>query len=47
MFLFQVKADFLDALSNAEKQVHDYELKLGVLNENLSKVGELLAYKFY
>ncbi|XP_023530274.1 mitotic spindle checkpoint protein MAD1 [Cucurbita pepo subsp. pepo] len=33
-----VKADFLDALSNAEKQVHDYELKLGVLNENLSKV---------
>ncbi|KAE8648888.1 mitotic spindle checkpoint protein MAD1 isoform X1 [Cucumis sativus] len=33
-----VKSDFLDALSNAEKQVHDYELKLGVLNENLSKV---------
>ncbi|KAA0054160.1 mitotic spindle checkpoint protein MAD1 [Cucumis melo var. makuwa] len=33
-----VKSDFLDALSNAEKQVHDYELKLGMLNENLSKV---------
>ncbi|XP_022155151.1 mitotic spindle checkpoint protein MAD1 isoform X2 [Momordica charantia] len=32
-----VKSDFLDALSNAEKQVHDYELKLGTVNENLSK----------
>ncbi|XP_065870640.1 mitotic spindle checkpoint protein MAD1 [Euphorbia lathyris] len=29
-----VKADFLDALSNAEKQVGDYQSKLETLNEN-------------
>lgn len=32
-----VKADFLDALSNAEKQIRDYQSKLEALNENLSK----------
>ncbi|OMO95515.1 Spindle assembly checkpoint component Mad1 [Corchorus capsularis] len=32
-----VKADFLDALSNAEKQVRDYQSKLEELNENFSK----------
>ncbi|KAJ7946522.1 Mitotic spindle checkpoint protein MAD1 [Quillaja saponaria] len=33
-----VKADFLDALSRAEKQVHDYQAKLEALNENFCKV---------
>ncbi|XP_022721324.1 mitotic spindle checkpoint protein MAD1 [Durio zibethinus] len=32
-----VKADFLDALSNAEKQIRDYQSKLEALNENFSK----------
>ncbi|KDP42511.1 hypothetical protein JCGZ_00308 [Jatropha curcas] len=32
-----VKADFLDALSNAEKQVRDYQSKLETLNENFCK----------
>ncbi|XVF75090.1 hypothetical protein PTKIN_Ptkin13bG0160300 [Pterospermum kingtungense] len=32
-----VKADFLDALSNAEKQIRDYQSKLEAINENLSK----------
>ncbi|OAY40060.2 hypothetical protein MANES_10G106700v8 [Manihot esculenta] len=33
-----VKSDFLDALSNAEKQVCDYQSKLENLNENFCKV---------
>ncbi|KAJ9159099.1 hypothetical protein P3X46_024629 [Hevea brasiliensis] len=32
-----VKSDFLDALSNAEKQVCDYKSKLETLNENFCK----------
>lgn len=32
-----VKSDFLDALTNAEKQVRDYQSKLEELNENFSK----------
>ncbi|XVF23150.1 hypothetical protein REPUB_Repub13aG0012800 [Reevesia pubescens] len=32
-----VKADFLDALSNAEKQIRDYQSKFEALNENFSK----------
>ncbi|XP_044489496.1 mitotic spindle checkpoint protein MAD1 [Mangifera indica] len=32
-----VKVDFIDALSNTEKQVRDYEVKLEELNEKLSK----------
>ncbi|KAL1198564.1 Mitotic spindle checkpoint protein MAD1 [Cardamine amara subsp. amara] len=32
-----VKADVLDALSKAEKQVHEYQTKLQTLNENFSE----------
>ncbi|KAK8675942.1 hypothetical protein V6N13_034000 [Hibiscus sabdariffa] len=32
-----VKADVLDALSNAEKQISDYQSKLDALSESLSK----------
>ncbi|KAJ0080016.1 hypothetical protein Patl1_23497 [Pistacia atlantica] len=32
-----VKSDFIDALSNTEKQVRDYEAKLEELNENFCK----------
>lgn len=32
-----VKSDFLDALTNAEKRVRDYQSKLEELNENFSK----------
>ncbi|CAI0437655.1 unnamed protein product [Linum tenue] len=35
-----VKADFLDALSNAEKQVQDYQSKLAELNDNFGKADE-------
>ncbi|KAF2320297.1 hypothetical protein GH714_026891 [Hevea brasiliensis] len=35
--LSEVKSDFLDALSNAEKQVCDYKSKLETLNENFCK----------
>ncbi|KAL2254268.1 UNVERIFIED_CONTAM: Mitotic spindle checkpoint protein MAD1 [Sesamum indicum] len=31
-----VKSEFFDALSSAEKQVHDYQSKFGALNEDLS-----------
>ncbi|XWS11565.1 hypothetical protein CRYUN_Cryun37aG0008900 [Craigia yunnanensis] len=40
-----VKADFLDALSNAEKQICDYQSKLEGVNENLSK-AEVERKKF-
>lgn len=40
-----VKADFIDALSNAEKQIRDYQSKLEILNENLSK-AEVERKKF-
>ncbi len=39
--ILQVKSDFLDALSNAEKQVCDYKSKLETLNENFCKAGGL------
>lgn len=37
--LSQVKSDFIDALSNAEKQVQDYQSRLEALNDNFCKVG--------
>ncbi|XP_004300015.1 PREDICTED: mitotic spindle checkpoint protein MAD1 [Fragaria vesca subsp. vesca] len=40
-----VKSDFLDALSNAEKQVEDYKSRLETLNDNFCKV-ELERKKF-
>ncbi|KAL6184020.1 hypothetical protein ACLB2K_045427 [Fragaria x ananassa] len=40
-----VKSDFLDALSNAEKQVEDYKSRLEALNDNFCKV-ELERKKF-
>ncbi|CAN6543370.1 unnamed protein product [Malus baccata var. baccata] len=33
-----VKSDFIDALSNAEKQASDYQSKLAALNDNFCKV---------
>ncbi|GAV63305.1 LOW QUALITY PROTEIN: MAD domain-containing protein [Cephalotus follicularis] len=42
-----VKSDFLDALSNAEKQVRDYESKLEKLNENFIKAGMLLYHYIF
>ena len=36
---FQVKSDFIDALSSAEKQVQDYQSKLLDINENFTKSG--------
>ncbi|XP_039053624.1 mitotic spindle checkpoint protein MAD1-like isoform X2 [Hibiscus syriacus] len=38
-----VKADVLDALSNAEKQISDYQSKLEALSESLSKAEQELA----
>ncbi|CAI0378432.1 unnamed protein product [Linum tenue] len=35
-----VKADFLDALSNAEKQVQDYQSQLAELSDNFRKADE-------
>ncbi|CAN1147386.1 Mitotic spindle checkpoint protein MAD1 [Linum perenne] len=35
-----VKSDFLDALSNAEKQVQDYQSQLATLNENFLKADD-------
>ncbi|KAL6558940.1 hypothetical protein OROMI_019290 [Orobanche minor] len=32
-----VKSEFFDALSSAEKQVHDYQSKFEALNEDFSK----------
>ncbi|GLT34113.1 hypothetical protein SLA2020_086540 [Shorea laevis] len=40
-----VKADFVDALTTAEKQLHDYQSKLEALNQNLSK-AEAESKKF-
>lgn len=42
--LSQVKSDFLDALSNAEKQVEDYKSRLEALNDNFCKVGRCFWY---
>ena len=36
---FQVKSDFIDALSSAEKQVQDYQSKLQEINENFTISG--------
>lgn len=38
--VLQVKAEFLDALSNTEKQLIDYKSKWETLTEDFSKVGE-------
>ncbi|KAK4402029.1 Mitotic spindle checkpoint protein MAD1 [Sesamum angolense] len=38
-----VKSEFFDALSSAEKQVHDYQSKFGALNEDLSNAEQELA----
>lgn len=37
--ILQVKADFLESLNSAEKQVHDYQSRLEALNENFCKAG--------
>lgn len=42
-----MKSDFLDALTNAEKQVRDYQSKLEELNENFSKAGRFSLKRIY
>lgn len=44
--LSQVKSDFIDAFSNAEKQVSDYQSRLEALNNNFCKVGAFLNKMF-
>lgn len=44
--LSQVKSDFIDAFSNAEKQVLDYQSRLEALNNNFCKVGAFLNKMF-
>lgn len=39
--VLQVKSEFLDALSSAEKQARDCQSKLETLNADFSKSGEL------
>lgn len=39
MSVFQVKSEFFDALSNAEKQAHDYRSKLEALEADFRKAG--------
>lgn len=42
MFL-QVKADFLGALSSAEKQSQDYKSKVETMNDDLRRSGESVS----
>lgn len=44
--LLQVKSDFIDAFSNVEKQVSDYQSRLEALNNNFCKVGAFLNKMF-
>lgn len=37
----QVKSEFFDALSSAEKQARDYQSKWEALNDSFCKVGGL------
>lgn len=39
--IFQVKAEFLESLNSAEKQVRDYQSRLEALNENFCRAGAL------
>lgn len=38
---WKVKSEFMVALDTAEKQVHEYQTKIGALEEQLSKSGML------
>ena len=39
--ILQVKAEFLESLNSAEKQVCDYQSRLEASNENFCKAGAL------
>lgn len=41
-----MKSEFLDAFDSAEKQVRDFQLKLEMLTDELSKTGEFMTFSF-
>lgn len=41
--LLQVKSEFFDALSSAEKKAHDYHSKFEALREGFEKSGKIIV----